>query len=789
MEQDLNMENPIDLEQSNPDTTPEPAHHEKTPKPKKKLIKRWWFWLLVVVLILVVGFAVLAAYDYYQYKKNNQPRPDPKPVTIDKNPNTVDDWQFVAAEIDDEMGGGMGGAFGLNSVGSATGLGGGSLKSAMPMAAESAIGFSVGGAKDVDNFRKNIEEGYLPAPTDITYEGLFYDYYFDTGKTEECTKLFCPSYTYAVTPDPFSDKDDYYLSVGLNSGIKESDFQRKKLNLTVVLDVSGSMSSPFNEYYYDQFGNQKEVEIDKEDKGKTKMEVATDSIVALMDHLNPDDRFGMVLFDNTAYLAKPMNLVGETDVDAIKEHIMQLYPMGGTNMSAGMLEASKLYEDISDYDPAVYENRIIFLTDAMPNLGDLSEESLLGKSKKNADNKVFTTYIGIGVDFNTELIESITKMKGANYYSVHSAKEFKTRMDDEFEFMVTPLVFDLNLKLEADGYDIAKVYGSPEANEATGEIMKVNTLFPSKTEAGETRGGVVLLKLKKTSEDGSLKLKTSYLDRNGNLGGDEQVIEFTEDKDYFANTGIQKAVMLTRYADLAKNWLIDEKAAVDRPENILIPTVTKEMGLQVPMFVPLGEWERLSADLSMSDHYKKLFTQFKTYFEKEMKEVADKELEQETKIIDVLLKAPLAKVSLGEFGEIVDKAKKNTLKFPLDDDDDSDALYFVDGDSIGVDVVAKVQDASFVDEGCDPGTQLNLVDKFGYADIDFSSTSLNQAQFASKYYGKTVHVTGEYMVDNCEAMCTCGGKVAISTIEVLSDAEVEEIDEKAKDPFTLVPVE
>ena len=27
---------------------------------------------------------------------------------------------------------------------------------------------------------------------------------------------------------------------------------------------------------------------------------------------------------------------------------------------------------------------------------------------------------GVGVDFNTELVESITKTKGANYYSLHT---------------------------------------------------------------------------------------------------------------------------------------------------------------------------------------------------------------------------------------------------------------------------------------------------------------------------------------------------------------------------------
>jgi len=97
--------------------------------------------------------------------------------------------------------------------------------------------------------------------------------------------------------------------------------------------------------------------------------------------------------------------------------------------------------------------------------------------RDNADLGIYTTFIGIGVDFNTELVENMTKIRGANYYSIHSAEEFRKRMDEDFDYLVTPLVFDLQLHFDAPGFKIEKVYGSPEADEATGEIMKLNTLF------------------------------------------------------------------------------------------------------------------------------------------------------------------------------------------------------------------------------------------------------------------------------------------------------------------------
>lgn len=544
------------------------------------------------------------------------------------------------------------------------GSGSGIMKTALPMSAPagSNIGFSVGGAKDINNFRENIQNNFLPLPSDITYEGLFYGYYFDTGAKEECTKLFCPSYSTAVSKDPLSKKNDYYLSVGLNSGIKEADFQRKKLNLVIVMDISGSMGSPFDQYYYDRFGNK--VENKNEEGAKTKIGIAAQSIVSLLGHLKDDDHFGLVLFDDNAYKAKPLSKVGETDMDALKKHILQIQEQGGTYMEAGMEAGTKMLNEVAASDPDVYENRIVFITDAMPNIGKTSEEGLGKILGDNAENRIYTTFVGVGVDFNTDLVESLTKIRGANYFSVHSAKEFAKVLDQDFEYMVTPLVFNLNLKLNAEGWEIEKVYGSPEADESTGEIMEVNTLFPSKTEGGETKGGLVLLKLRKTGtatatgsgneNNGKLTLEVSYEDRNGKKETDQKSIVFSGEaaglsqaSDYYDNSGIRKGILLTRYADLMKGWATDEGRFHENPKSVCPPIIMYETGIRcsemrclppMPPMCPikLNEWERQSVPLSVSTHYKKVFTDFAEYFAGEMKAIGDNTLEQELNLLKKL---------------------------------------------------------------------------------------------------------------------------------------------------------
>ena len=506
---------------------------------------------------------------------------------------------------------------------------------------DDALGFSVGGAKDVNNFRENIKNNYMPLVEDITHEGIFYDYFFDNNITKEATHLFEPTYTSYKNKHPLTNEEEIYLSVGLNSNLTESSFKRKKLNLTIVLDISGSMRSSFDSYYYDAGRRNRN---DNEDfDNRSKMEIAKECIIDLTKHLKSGDRFAVALFDNSPYLAKPFSLVEKTDMEAIRTHIKEISPKGGTNMYAGINSASELYSKLPDYDSKEYDNRIIFLTDAMPNTDVTNENSLWGVMKVNAEKKIYTTFVGVGVDLNSELIHYITKTPGANYYSVHNAKDFKKRMDTQFDYMVTPLVFDLTLHLKSDNYEIEEVYGSPEADQATGEIMKVNTLFPSESEDGKTRGGIILIKLKKTKIGfDDVKLTCSYKDRNGVPELITEKIKFTRSK-RGSDNGIRKAVLLSRYVNLMHDW-INNKTTVKENKGQDDWQYNKQPAKPVPNRRNRSRWERSSQKLAVSSYYKEQFSKFKKHFAKEATDIKDDDLRQELDILEKLVDEVTTKV-------------------------------------------------------------------------------------------------------------------------------------------------
>lgn len=601
----------------------------------------------VFIIIAIILLLVIITGGLYYVFRNFKIEKDANGKLIIKSINLKDDWEYESKVSLNEKRNGIGKS---SNSGIAMNMTDATSEAVIPNN-NSTIGLSTGGAKNVENFRENIKNGYFPISTDITYNGLFYDYYFDTGRKTESTELFSPSYSMAKSKDPISGEIEYYMTVGLNSNIKQSDFQRKKLNLVIMLDISGSMSSSLNNYYYDSYlnGNRNQ---EKNLKKEPKMKVANESVNLLLDKLNKEDRVGIVLFETKSYVAKPLNLVGETDMDAIKEHVLEINPLGNTNFSDGYEDSTKLFSE-EMLNNSEYENRIIVITDAMPNLGTVSKGGLAERVKENANNGIYTSFIGVGVDFNTQVIECLSDVKGANYYSVHSTEEFHKIMSEDFEYMVTPLVFDLELKLESNGFSISNIYGTDTKNNDSGTLIKVNTLFPSSSNSsGENKGGVILVKLKSNFTCGTnlqeemqnenIKLTVSYKDRNGESHSNSQDIKFGSSiskDEYYENTGIRKAILLTRYANLMKNWILYERSEEDI--RFLIIPETGIVDCCCPtaedVYIVLGENERTSVKLTVGEEYKELFKKMKQYMESEISEIGDEELKQEIFILEKLI--------------------------------------------------------------------------------------------------------------------------------------------------------
>ncbi len=183
-------------------------------------------------------------------------------------------------------------------------------------------------------------------------------------------------------------------------------------------------------------------------------------------------------------------------------------------MYKGYISGIALFNDVIDIDDMnddndEYENRIILLTDGDPtdfNGDDLMELNMKYSNQYKIDCKrnIYSSFIGVGLEFDDEFIVEINECRGSNYLTVFSEKQFINAMNKEFDLMVTPILFDITMELRSSDNSciIEGVYGIDNTMDIgrilNGEIIKKKTLFPYKQNVErkqESKGGMVLIKI------------------------------------------------------------------------------------------------------------------------------------------------------------------------------------------------------------------------------------------------------------------------------------------------------
>jgi Ca-activated chloride channel family protein len=379
------------------------------------------------------------------------------------------------------------------------------------------------------------------------------------------------------------------------------------------------MDSPFDDYYYDEHDRKREVETTSD----RKIDAATRALCALTEQLDDEDRLGVVLYNNRAHVAKPLRSVESTDMLAIRGHIREVSAGGGTNMEDGFAAARDMLQDAPS-DPAS-EQRVVFMTDMMPNVGETGESGLRRQFADAAADGINTTFLGTGLDENADLADAVSDVRGANHYFVHSVEEFERRLGEEFAYMVTPLVYDLQLELDADGCEVVDVHGAPGGGD-DGELIGVPTLFPSPKSEGETRGGIILVELDVVA-DPDVELVASWVERDGSAHSQRAAVDLADadERPTYDHSGVRKATALARYARALRAWASDVHAGAPQ-------------GTGVDDWIdpdPSADHERESVPLQVPERNARTFDVLREYLAAEA-EAVDDELQQEVDLLGTL---------------------------------------------------------------------------------------------------------------------------------------------------------
>lgn len=295
------------------------------------------------------------------------------------------------------------------------------------------IGLKPGGAQDVGYFRRLVADGQVPTPDLFPIEGFL---------NEHDTPLPPPDYDQFVTLHAFlglfydSAEEEPLLAmqIGMNSGIDPAEIAASHFNLVVVVDTSGSM------------GDQQKIEFVRE------------GLLIMLGSLDENDLLSIVTYDNSARVAMSPVHVTAANLPEIADVIEGLTPGGSTNLYAGMeLGYETAMRNITDSEAI---HRIMLLSDGNITAGVNDMGTILGTSGQYNNEGIGITTIGVGLDFNQELMYRLANQGNGNFYFLDDGDKLIDVFRHEIEYLLTPVAENLKISFHLPpGFFVEDIYG------------------------------------------------------------------------------------------------------------------------------------------------------------------------------------------------------------------------------------------------------------------------------------------------------------------------------------------
>lgn len=209
-----------------------------------------------------------------------------------------------------------------------------------------------------------------------------------------------------------------YVQVSITTSGAERP-SRRPMSVAVVLDRSGSMA----------------------DQGK--IEHARAALRAIVDQLQPEDIFSLVAYDHSVDVLWPARRV--KDKSALRRIIAEVYPGGNTNLGAGMLEGFRQIEACKGDDNI---QRVVLLSDGLVNTGITDVYELQRIAGQYRSKGISLTTMGMGLDYNENLMVGLAGTGGGNYYFIESASSLAGVLEKEFRTISRVVAQDAVLELE-----------------------------------------------------------------------------------------------------------------------------------------------------------------------------------------------------------------------------------------------------------------------------------------------------------------------------------------------------
>jgi Ca-activated chloride channel homolog len=252
------------------------------------------------------------------------------------------------------------------------------------------------------------------------------------------------SYSLSAAIIPTSSPSTVDLLISFKSEAAGATPSRRPLNLSLVIDRSGSMAGAPLQY-------------------------AIEAAQRLVEQLTPEDYLSVVIYDDYAETILPHGPV--QDKPQIQALLRTIRAGGCTNLSGGWLLGcdhvhSKLSSDRL--------NRVLLLTDGQANVGVTDSSILTNTARDKATQGIITTTLGFGNYFNEDLLIGMASAAGGNFYFIQSPDDASDVFRIELESLMSVAAQNLTITLQpAMGVTITQLLNNYRA-QTNGNALQVN---------------------------------------------------------------------------------------------------------------------------------------------------------------------------------------------------------------------------------------------------------------------------------------------------------------------------
>lgn len=214
------------------------------------------------------------------------------------------------------------------------------------------------------------------------------------------------------------------------------DFKRPALNLGLVIDRSGSMAD------------------------SRKIDYARQAASYAVQQLLATDRVSVTIFDDEIETIVPSKLAA--DKAGIIRKIDSVEPRSATNLHGGWSEGGQQVQ--KNLNPE-WLNRVILLSDGLANQGQTNPDLIATDVHNLAQKGISTSTMGLGNDFNEDLMAAMANSGDGNYYYIESPQQLPDIFQTELQGLMTTTGNTVSLGIEPQaGVEVKEIINKLETN-------------------------------------------------------------------------------------------------------------------------------------------------------------------------------------------------------------------------------------------------------------------------------------------------------------------------------------